>query len=146
MYRRFEYLCISLFGAAGYGMIEIMWRGYTHPSMVLTGGVCLLMIHLINMRLPRGKRFFKYLLCSAGITAVEFAVGAVVNIALGLDVWDYSGEPFNILGQVCPRFALAWLLLSVPACYFSDMVRRLFAYLEKKEQGEVRNWAKMAKL
>ena len=28
-------------GALGYGLLEILWRGKTHPSMLLCGGVCL---------------------------------------------------------------------------------------------------------
>ncbi|MBE6626830.1 MAG: hypothetical protein E7628_06600 [Ruminococcaceae bacterium] len=146
MYKKTEYLCVMLFGAALYGIIEVMWRGYTHPSMVVTGGVCFLLIHLINCSLPREKRIIKYLLCSASVTGVEFAVGVVVNIMLGLGVWDYSGEPFNILGQVCLKFTLAWLVLSVPACYLSDMARAFFQFLEKKEQGDSTNSEKMAKL
>ena len=146
MFRNLEYLCIALFGAAAYGSIEIMWRGYTHPSMVITGGLCILMIHMINHGLSQLKRPVRWILCSLGITAVEFIVGVIVNIVLKLNVWDYSGELFNILGQVCPAFTFAWLLLSVPACYFSDLVKKLFLYLEKREQGDGIKLTKMAKL
>ena len=27
-------------GALGYGLIEILWRGYTHYSMLTAGGIC----------------------------------------------------------------------------------------------------------
>ena len=146
MFRKLEYLCIALFGAAAYGIIEIIWRGYTHPSMILTGGVCILMIHVINHRLSQLKRPFRWILCSLGITTVEFIVGVIVNIALKLNVWDYSGEPFNILGQVCPAFSFAWLLLAIPACYFSDLVKMLFLYLERREQSGGVKLTKTAKL
>jgi len=146
MFRKMEYLCIALFGGATYGIIEILWRGYTHPSMTLTGGVCLLMIHCINHGMQRVSRIVRWILCSLGITAVEFLVGVVVNIILRLDVWDYSAEPGNILGQVCPVFTLAWFMLSVPACFFSDWVRKMFLFLEKREQVDETITEKSAKL
>ena len=37
---------------------------------------------------------------TAFITAAELAVGLVVNRALGLQVWDYSREFGNVLGQI----------------------------------------------
>ena len=40
-------LIFVIFGLA-YGLIEILWRGYTHPSMVILGGICGLIIGLLN--------------------------------------------------------------------------------------------------
>ena len=47
----------------------------------------------------------------------------IVNLWLGLDVWDYSGLPGNILGQTCPQFALLFLPLSAIAIIVDDFVR-----------------------
>ena len=41
-------------------------------------------------------------------TAVELAVGFIMDRAVGRRLWDYSGERGNILGYVCPRFSLIW--------------------------------------
>jgi uncharacterized membrane protein len=69
------------------------------------------------------------------ITAVEFAVGIVVNIFLGLNVWDYSSVPGNILGQICPAFTLLWFLVSIPASYLSSGARMFFDMLAARESG-----------
>ena len=50
-------LIIFLFGGVGYGLIELLWRGRTHPSMVLTGGFCFAIICGINFLFAmRGSR------------------------------------------------------------------------------------------
>lgn len=54
---------------------------------------------------------------------VEFITGLVVNIWLGLGVWDYSNMPFNLLGQICLPFAFAWVALSAIAIVLDDYLR-----------------------
>ncbi len=119
------YLSELLSGGFLYCLIEILFRGYTHPSMFLLGGVCLVSIGIIR-RVLAGQPLAKKLLCACGaITALEFLCGLVVNIWLGLSVWDYSSMPYNLLGQVCLSYSAAWCLLALPAMgldylYFSE--------------------------
>jgi uncharacterized membrane protein len=47
-------------------------------------------------------------------TAIEFIAGFLLEKIFGARWWDYSDEPFNIKGYVCPRFSLLWGL----ACVF----------------------------
>ena len=35
-----EKIVLFSIGAMGYGLIEILWRGYTHWSMLTAGGIC----------------------------------------------------------------------------------------------------------
>ena len=113
-----------LLGGVGYGLIELMWRGRTHVSMVLTGGACLVAICAVNEKM-RGKNIFlRAAVCAAAITAAEFAVGMVVNQYLSLGVWDYGDMPGNILGQICPLYSFLWFLLCVPICFFVEQMRK----------------------
>ena len=113
-----------LLGGVGYGLIELMWRGRTHISMVLTGGACLVAICAVNEKM-RGKNIFlRAAVCAAAITAAEFAVGMVVNQYLSLGVWDYGDMPGNILGQICPLYSFLWFLLCVPICFFVEQMRK----------------------
>ena len=57
------------------------------------------------------------------ITVAEFFAGLVLNIGLGLAVWDYSHLPFHLLGQICLGFTLAWVPQSVVAIVLDDWVR-----------------------
>lgn len=56
--------------------------------------------------------------CALLVTAVELAAGVILNIWLGLGIWDYSHLPFNLWGQICPQFSAVWwflCLLFIPA-------------------------------
>ena len=52
--------------------------------------------------------------CAALVTAAELVAGLVLNVWLGLGVWDYSCLPGNFLGQICPQFT-ACLLYTSPS-------------------------------
>ena len=43
-----QYVLIYAAGGLLYGLIEILWRGWTHWSMVLCGGLCFLVMYLIS--------------------------------------------------------------------------------------------------
>ncbi len=123
-----ELLTVFLLGGSAYGALEVLWRGHTHWSMILTGGVCFALIYLIASR-SRESRLHQYILCAAVVTTVEFLVGILVNLRLGMGVWDYSHCRWNLLGQICARYTLYWLILSVPAC---ALARKLYEGLFRR--------------
>ena len=125
-----EFFIVFSVGAVIYSLIEIIFRGFTHWTMTLTGGTAFLMIHISNFRMKTKSLFLKCLAGSAIITALEFFVGCIVNRRFHLNVWDYSGQKFNILGQSCPVFSAAWFLLTVPALYLSKLIKT--ALIRKK--------------
>ncbi len=119
-----EKLTVFGFGGVGYGICELLWRGYTHFSMFLLGGVCFLVIFEAEKRfcvLSVPLRCFFYGLF---ITSMELVCGCVVNIVLRLGVWDYSMLPFNFYGQVCLQFSLLWMLLSLPVLFVCSYFRK----------------------
>ena len=117
-----EYLTVYLIGASAYAGIELLWRGWTHWSMLLCGGACFLVMYLISaMSLPFWE---KCLLCAVNITVIELVTGILVNIILGWHVWDYSDRSFNVLGQICPLYCFFWLLLSVPGVKLCSLLHR----------------------
>lgn len=122
-----ENAVIFLFGGVLYSMIEICFRGHTHWSMTLTGGMCLVIMYRHFEAYPLESMLAKCLFGAMVITALEFAVGCVVNLMLGWNVWDYSSRPFNIMGQVCLLFSAMWFLLSVPAVYLCRVFKNKFS-------------------
>jgi len=124
---------VFLLGGILYSLIEMMWRGYTHWSMTIAGGAALLLIHLLNRRLRHRDILLRCLYGCIMITSVELAAGIIVNLWLGLDVWDYSGMAFNLLGQICPAFSILWFLISFPAYLVSDLSGKFFDLLENRE-------------
>ena len=118
-----EFSFIFIIGAIGYGSIELLWRGHTHWTMILLGGLCLYVIYLISSRM-KDIMVKKALMCAFSITALEFVTGCIVNLRLGWDVWDYSSVPMNLLGQICPKFSLMWLGLSLPCIILSKFIHK----------------------
>ena len=106
-----------VFGAGVYSILEIIYRGYTHPSMAVTGGICGAVIYALSIS---KIKYVKAAIISAFfITAAELTVGLIV--------WDYSHHKFNFMGQICPLFSLIWLVLSfftIPLCRYMD--KKLF--------------------
>ena len=119
------HLCLFAVGGLGYVLIELLWRGRSHPSMFLVGGACFELIGGIDTRYRRWALPVRCALCSVGITAVELVSGCILNRWLGLGVWDYSRMRYNSLGQVCLLYSLFWLLLSAAAFPRYRWCRRL---------------------
>lgn len=121
------YKCIFLFVMGGtlYYSVEMLWRGRSHISMFMDGGVCFVLIGLLNEIAPGLPLSAQAMLGSAIISTSEMLVGLVVNRWLGLGVWDYSGVRGNLLGQVCLPFFTAWMPLSAFAAVADDFLRLL---------------------
>ena len=111
-----------LFGGTLYCLLEILWRGYSHISMFFLGGGCFWLIAKIG-RLKRP--FYQKTLLAAGmVTAAEFVSGLLLNRWLRLDVWDYSNQPFNLLGQICPLFIMLWIPLCAAGILLNALIDR----------------------
>lgn len=115
-----------LFSIGGffYSIIEILFRGYTHPSMYVVGGLCFVLIGLINEVFSWDTPLLVQMFLSAVmVTTVEFVSGCILNLALGLNVWDYSQLWGNVLGQIAVPFMGIWFFLSAAAIFMDDWIR-----------------------
>ena len=107
-------LFLFIFGAVGYMIIEILWRGKTHWSMGIAGGTCFTLFGNLWNKFKALPKIYIPILGSAVITIVEFISGIIFNLILKMNVWDYSKIPFNFLGQICLLFSTLWGFLSMP--------------------------------
>lgn len=115
-----------LFFAYGfiYCLIEIVWRQYTHWSMLICGGLCGLLIGLLNSNYSWQMPLWKQVgIGEIIVLTLEFITGCVVNLWLGWNIWDYSSLPFNILGQICLPFAILWIPLILVVIVLDDYLR-----------------------
>lgn len=119
-----EYTAVYTIGSLCYSAVEVLWRGFTHWTMAIAGGICFLLLYLLNLKLGRCSMFKKCFFGAAIITGVEFVVGCVVNLFLDWKVWDYSNMPFHLLGQVCLLFSGLWFLLCIPGLMLASLLRR----------------------
>ena len=110
---------IFTLGGGAYVMVELLWRGYSHISMFLLGGLCFWLIG----RLDREKSIpviRQAVLGACLVTGLELLTGLIVNCWLNLGVWDYSSQPLNFLGQICLPYSLLWIPVSLAAIWLYD--------------------------
>lgn len=100
-----------LFGAVGYPLIELGWRGRTHPAMSLAGGLST--AALGRMAKKDRPLWRQSLMGGLMITGIEYGLGRVFNRRY--QIWDYRKTPLNVNGQICLPFTLAWCGLSAAA-------------------------------
>jgi uncharacterized membrane protein len=128
----FKYLSLFIIGGTIYYSMETLFRGYSHYSMIILGGICFISCGLLNEFLNwNTPLILQGILGSVIITLLEFLTGVLVNIVLKLDVWDYSNMPLNIMGQVCLPFSLLWVIIAICAIILDDYIRYCFFDEEK---------------
>lgn len=122
--RCFKSIVLFMIGGATYNVIELLFRGYTHWSMFILGGLCFILIGLLN-EIFKLSITSQMILSSVIITGLEFIAGVIVNLMFRLNIWDYSNLPYNFMGQVCLLFFNLWFLLSFIGIVIDDYIRSI---------------------
>ena len=110
------------------GIYRIPKGGFANIVMLFIGGLCGVLIGSIN-QFPKFNNMAVWKQAAIGTVLtliVEYASGYVLNIKLGLNIWNYSDMYFNIKGQICLEFALIWFLLMPIAIWLEDYIRFKF--------------------
>ena len=106
-------------------VLEVVYHAVTKGQVVnrgfLNGPICPIygfgMVSILILLMPLSHNL---LLLTVGgtvlATLIELVGGFVLLKLFHMRWWDYSDQPYNLGGYVCPRFSLAWgicILLSV---------------------------------
>lgn len=111
-----------LLGGSIYYMLETVVRGYSHWSMFILGGVCFLGCGIVNEMAGNSISIWKKMVwCMIIITVFEFLTGIIVNVKLGWHIWDYSGMPLHVMGQICVPYMFLWYGISGIAIWINKM-------------------------
>ena len=100
-------------GGCAYMGLELLWRGRSHGSMFVAGGICFLLVGHLNHVRPKLPLLLRAVVGAGIVTMVELAVGLLCNRSF--DVWDYRNRAGNFLGQICPTFSILWIPVSLLA-------------------------------
>ncbi|OUN08337.1 hypothetical protein B5G43_02865 [Flavonifractor sp. An92] len=118
------------FGGTLYFLLEVAYKTDTgHPqhiswTMLVLAVVLTIPVERCGAELPWGcPLWLQALCCAALVTVVELAAGLVLNVWLGLGVWDYTGLPLNLWGQICAPFSAVWFLLCLAFIPVFDWLR-----------------------
>lgn len=117
----------ALFGLiAGlmYAGIEVAWRGYSHRAMIVVAGVIFVAVGLLNEGRRKLPMWQQVVIGTILATVIELIAGLGLNVWLGLGIWDYSHMPGNVMGQICPQFAIAWAALLRIAIPLEDLMHK----------------------
>ena len=107
MKRFSEYLFLFTLGGCIYYSFEILFRGFSHWSMFLLGGLCFLFCTWQGLLFAWREPLWKQVIyCTVFVTAMEFLTGILVNKLCGWAVWDYSDQPLQLFGQICVPFMI----------------------------------------
>lgn len=129
----FKYFFMLVIGGLGYMSLEVLFRGHSHWSMGVTGGLCFIALYLIEVY--SGEVLWrKCVMGAVVITTLEFLVGITVNLIFDWNVWDYSTKPLNLMGQICPEFTAVWLVVSAGGLWLGRMLYNLELKLEREIQ------------
>ena len=124
MKQAFKYIFLWFIGGLVYIGIELAYRGYSHWTMFVLGGICFVTLGLINQVIPWEVPLYQQILIGDVIvTALEFITGCIVNTWLGWGIWDYSHLPGNVMGQICPLFCVIWLPVCLAGIILDDWMR-----------------------
>lgn len=120
-----EYLFFFGIGGCIYYTFEIVFRGFSHWSMFLLGGICMLFIYIQGRSVEWEDPLWRQLLRSiVFVTAMEFITGLIVNKWLALNVWDYTDQPFQLFGQIC----LPFIIIFSGLCVFGILLSGYLSY------------------
>ncbi len=120
-----KYFTVFTVGNLCYGLVEVLFRGFSHISMGVLGGLSLLMIHNLNNKRRDGLPLIALLtFMTIFITTLELFSGMWLNLSMNLNIWDYSQMPLNYKGQICLPFSIIWFFLSNAGCIIDEWLRK----------------------
>ena len=119
------HVLFGLIAGCIYLLIELAWRGRTHWTMLPLAAVIFVCAGILD-EVERPPSIWQQVILGAAIaTALELAAGLILNVWLGLGVWDYSNLPGNLMGQICPQFTIAWAVLMIVSIRLENLMHRI---------------------
>lgn len=127
-----KYLFLWALGGSLYYAFEIIFRGFSHWTMFVLGGICFLFIYVQGKLLHFVDSLAIQLMrCMIFITSMEFITGIIVNKWMHMNIWDYSNLPMQLFGQICIPFIIIFSGLCAVAIILSGYIGYWF-YREEK--------------
>lgn len=128
-----RFMIFALMGMLGevfLGALLQLWsgnfsmHGQSSPWMMLDYGLLGLIVmplaaRMIRLGIPLAGRALVYMVL---IYAVEYVSGIIFTWGLGLRVWDYTGIPYNLHGQIMLYSAPLWYGLGLAAEFLNRKV------------------------
>ncbi len=125
-------MLLWFWGGTVYFLLEVAYKTITREpwriswTMLVVAILLTVAVERCGEQLPwRVPLWLQALCCAVLVTVVELAAGLILNVWLGLGVWDYSHLPGNFMGQICPQFFGVWFVLCLVFIPAFDWLRYL---------------------
>ena len=112
-----------------YYTVEGIWRigngGWANIVMLPIGGLCGVLVGSLH-KIPRFysmRVITQAFLGTCIVLTIELLTGIVLNRWLGLQIWDYTGQPGNIMGQICLPYGVLWFAIMPFTIWLEDRLR-----------------------
>lgn len=123
-------MLLWVWGGAVYFLLEVAYKTITgHPeriswTMLILATLLCIPVEQVGAELSWNlSLLIQALICALLVTITEFFAGCILNLYLGLDIWDYSNLPLNLLGQICVPFLIVWFFLCIIFIPIFDFMR-----------------------
>ena len=105
--------------------------------MFLLGGICLVFFAQQGIWTGWSAPLWKQVIwCAIFVTSCEFITGIFVNKIMHWNVWDYTDQPFQVMGQICLPFTIIFSGLCAVGILLSGYLLH-FLYGEKMPEFHV---------
>lgn len=113
------------------GITRFSAMGFTSIYMGILAGLLALIIESLteNNKFMKLKTYQEVLLGGTLITLAELISGIILNIWLGLNIWNYTSQ-FNFLGQIELGNTILWFLVLTPLILWLDSYITYYLYDE----------------
>ncbi len=114
-------LVFSVYSFAGW-IVEVLYRSWTQKRFVNAGflygpfvplyGMGSIVVLGIGSLMQQCNPVIFIIAVGLVLTVLEYCIGYLSEKFLGLKLWDYSTNRFNLHGRVCLSFSVAWAVLA----------------------------------
>ncbi len=120
-------LVFAVYSFAGW-IVEVIYRSWTQKRFVNAGflygpfvplyGMGSVLVLGIGSLLQQCNHVVFIIAVGVVLTVLEYFIGYISEKFLGLKLWDYSANRFNLHGRVCLSFSVAWAVLAYALAVF----------------------------
>ncbi len=120
-------LVFVVYSFAGW-IVEVIYRSWTQKQFVNAGflygpfvplyGMGALLVLGIGILITEYNPLFFIIAVGVTLTILEYIIGFISEKVLGLKLWDYSSNRFNLHGRICLSFSVTWAVLAYVLAIF----------------------------
>ena len=130
-----NYTLIFMVGSMGGWLIEFFYRRFVHKKWVNPGflygpylplygfGLCIMHLVFSFTYVPNHSVWniiVAILIAGTGATVLEYIAGLIFIKGMKIKLWDYSHQPGNIQGIICPLFSFFWFVICTGYFFLVD--------------------------